>query len=108
MLGLIIAAFNTVILAALRCKIPLLFTDDVEVIGIIVQAFPVATVMQTGDAMAVIAHGLLRSIGCQEFGGYVNLAVYYLIALPLSLGTGFPLGWKVYGLWTGITTGACL
>lgn len=106
--GLIISAFNTVILASLRYKLPLLFTQDTEVVDIVVKAFAIVTIMQSFDAMAAISHGLLRGLGCQGFGGYVNLVAYYVFAIPISFGTAFLLGWQVYGLWTGMTTGLCM
>ncbi|KAL2127463.1 hypothetical protein VTI74DRAFT_10689 [Chaetomium olivicolor] len=61
--------------------------------------------MQVFDAIAAVAHGLLRGIGQQAIGSYANLFSYYLVALPISLSTAFALGWRLTGLWTGITVG---
>lgn len=74
-------------------------------IAIVAHTLPVVAVMQVFDGLCVGAHGLLRGIGRQEIGGYVNLAVYYLLAVPLSFGTGFGLDWKLNGLWFGVTIG---
>ncbi len=94
-----------VLLTALRYQISALFTKDEEVMEIMIDVFPIATAMQVFDWMSIISHGLLRGIGRQEFAGYLNLATYYIIALPLSLSTAFQLGWQIKGLWTGITAG---
>lgn len=32
----------------------------------------------------------------------MNLFCYYVIAMPISFGTAFGLGWELEGLWTGV------
>ena len=32
----------------------------------------------------------------------MQLFCYYVIAMPISMGTAFGLGWKLYGLWAGV------
>lgn len=32
----------------------------------------------------------------------MQLFCYYAVAMPISLGTTFGLGWGLYGLWTGV------
>lgn len=92
-------------MSSLRYKLPLLFTTDEDVIELVAKVMPVCAVMQVFDGAAAIAHGLLRGVGKQEFGGYANLITYYLLALPLSFGTGFGLGWQLSGLWFGVSVG---
>jgi MATE family multidrug resistance protein len=41
-------------------------------------------------------------LGRQEIGGYIQLFCYYAIAMPISMGTTFSMGWGVMGLWTGV------
>ncbi|PBP19534.1 mate efflux family protein [Diplocarpon rosae] len=106
--GFVLSSSNTVLLFWLRNQLPLLFTRDPEVIAAVVQAIPIIACMLIFDTMAAFSHGLLRAIGCQGFGSYVNLVAYYLIALPISFSTAFVLDWKIYGLWTGMATGLCL
>jgi len=53
----------------------------------------------------LLEDGLLRGIGRQEFGGYANLAAYYLVALPISFVAAFAFGWKLLGLWLGTAVG---
>ncbi|OTA63644.1 MATE efflux family protein [Hypoxylon sp. EC38] len=106
--GCIIGLFNLTLLAGLRYQLPLLFTQDEEVIGIVAKVMPLVAVMQVFDGLAAVAHGLLRGIGKQSFGGYANLSIYYLIALPISFATAFALDWKLTGLWLGTTIGLAL
>ncbi|KAH8879657.1 MATE efflux family protein [Thozetella sp. PMI_491] len=106
--GIIIGTFNVTILWVFRYQIPLLFTQDPDVIELVAGAMPICAIMQLFDGMAAVSHGLLRGIGRQEFGGYANLACYYLVALPISFGLGFGLDWKLSGLWIGVTLGLLL
>lgn len=106
--GCIIGLFNLTLLSGLRYQLPLLFTQDEEVIAIVAEVMPLVAVMQVFDGMAAVAHGLLRGIGKQSFGGYANLSIYYLIALPVSFATSFALDWKLTGLWIGPTIGLAL
>ncbi|KAI1400765.1 multidrug and toxin extrusion protein [Hypoxylon fuscum] len=106
--GCIIGLFNLTLLASLRYQLPLLFTQDEEVIALVASVMPLVAVMQVFDGLAAVAHGLLRGIGKQSFGGYANLAIYYLIALPISFATAFALDWKLTGLWLGTTIGLAL
>ncbi|KAL2175627.1 mate-domain-containing protein [Thermothelomyces heterothallicus CBS 202.75] len=103
--GVLVGLFNLTLLSVFRYQIPLLFTQDREVIDLAAQTLPVCAVMQLFDSMGAVSHGLLRGIGRQEFGGYANLVCYYLVALPLSFGLGFGLDWKLSGLWFGVTIG---
>jgi MATE family multidrug resistance protein len=103
-----VGLFNVTLLAVFRYRIPLLFTQDREVIELVAQTLPVCAVMQLFDGMAAVSHGLLRGVGRQEFGGYANLVCYYLVALPISFGFGFGLDWKLPGLWFGVTIGLLL
>ena len=96
------------LLSIFRYQIPLLITQDAEVIEIVAQVLPICAVMQVFDGMAAVSHGLLRGIGRQEFGGYANLASYYIVALPISFGLGFGLNWGLSGLWIGVTFGLLL
>lgn len=103
--GLILAAVNFTLLTTLRYQLPRLFTNDEEVIALVAKTMPILAGMQVFDGLATVSHGLLRGMGRQSFGGYVNLFVYYVIALPISIGTGFGLDWKLSGLWFGVTLG---
>ncbi|KAK8090933.1 mate efflux family protein [Apiospora phragmitis] len=103
--ALLVALFNVTLLSSLRYKIPLLFTSDQEVIELVATIMPLVAIMQLFDGMAAMAHGLLRGIGRQHFGGYANLLSYYLVALPISFGLAFGLDWRLEGLWIGVTIG---
>lgn len=60
---------------------------------------------QLFDSLAAQCNGMLRGLGKQEIGGYINLLVYYVIALPLSFALGFGLHWDLIGIWIGPALG---
>ncbi|KAF4499491.1 ethionine resistance [Fusarium agapanthi] len=103
--ALIVGSINLTIFTTLRRQIPAVFTEDEQVIDIASSAILVCAVMQIFDALAAVSHGLLRGIGRQSIGSYANLFAYYVVALPIALGTSFGLGWGLAGLWVGLTAG---
>lgn len=103
--GILTGMFNLTLLGSLRFKLPYLFTDDEQVVGIVSTVATTCAIMQIFDSLAAMSHGLLRGIGRQHIGGYTNLFSYYLIAIPVSFTTAFALDWELEGLWFGVTTG---
>lgn len=93
---------NVTLLSSLRNLIPQLFTNDADVVYLVAKVLPLCAAFQLFDALAAVANGLLRGLGRQEVGGYVNLFCYYVIAMPISFGTAFGLGWELEGLWLGV------
>ncbi|KAH6677887.1 mate-domain-containing protein [Plectosphaerella plurivora] len=99
---------NLALFWSLRYRLPLLFTNDPEVVEVVAAVLPLCAVMQVFDGLCAGAGGLLRGIGRPAIGGYANLGVYYLVALPISFGTAFGLDMKLQGLWLGVTLGLAL
>jgi MATE family multidrug resistance protein len=98
----IVGLFNAALLFTFRNYIPQLFTNDEEVIMLVARVLPLCVAFQLFDALAAVGNGLLRGLGRQEIGGYVNLFCYYVVAMPISFGTAFGLNWNLEGLWTGV------
>lgn len=100
--AIIVGCLNVILLSSLKNLIPRLFTDDEEVIAIVSEILPLCAAFQLFDALAANCNGILRGLGRQEVGGYVQVFCYYVIAMPISFGTAFGLGWGLWGLWTGV------
>ncbi|KAI9043906.1 MATE family efflux transporter [Aspergillus affinis] len=100
--AVIVGLLNMLFLSSLRDYIPRLFTSDEEVVELVAQVLPLCAAFQLFDALAANCNGILRGIGRQEIGGYVQLFCYYAIAMPISFGTTFALGWGLFGLWSGV------
>ncbi|KAL9059592.1 MAG: hypothetical protein Q9162_001097 [Coniocarpon cinnabarinum] len=97
----VVGIFNMALLSSLRWYVPRLFTSDEDVVAVVANVLPVCAAFQWFDALAASANGILRGIGRQEVGGYAGLLCYYGVALPISFGTCFGLGWDLHGLWFG-------
>ena len=97
-----VGLFNVTLLSSLRNYIPRLFTDDPDVIKMVSDVLPLCAAFQLFDALTALCNGILRGLGRQEFGGWVQLFCYYVIAMPISMGTAFGLHWELYGLWAGV------
>ncbi|KAF1817431.1 MATE efflux family protein subfamily [Eremomyces bilateralis CBS 781.70] len=97
----VVGCFNMVMLSLLREYIPKLFTNDPDVTSLVSHVLPVCAAFQLFDAVATMCSGLLRGLGRQDVGGYVNLVAYYVIAIPISFGLGFGFSLGLPGLWIG-------
>lgn len=104
----IVGLFNMILLSSLRSYIPRLFSPDAEVIELVAHILPLCAAFQLFDSLAANCNGILRGLGRQEVGGYIQLFCYYAVAMPISIGTTFGLGWGVMGLWTGVAIALCL
>lgn len=100
--AVIVGLLNMLLLSSLRSYIPRLFTPEEEVIELVAQVLPLCAAFQLFDALAANCNGILRGIGRQEIGGYVQLFCYYAVAMPISFSTTFGLGWDLLGLWSGV------
>ena len=97
-----VGVVNVILLSSLRSKIPQLFTSDPDVIALVAGTLPLCAAFQLFDALTACCNGVLRGLGRQEIGGYVQLVCYYVVAMPISFGTAFGAGWGLTGLWAGV------
>ncbi|OWY42404.1 putative transporter [Alternaria arborescens] len=101
-IGLIDFAFLT----ACRNILPKAFTSDPEVVSIVATVLPLLAAFQFADSTTALVNALLRGLGKQNIGGWCNLFVYYVIAVPLALFLCFKQDMKLVGLWTGCAVGS--
>ena len=86
MLAFAAGLLNMILLTSLRDCIPRLFTDDMEVRLAIVSVLPIFAGFQLFDAGVASVNGLMRGMGRQGLGSWVNMCCYYLVSiLPLVL-----------------------
>ncbi|KAF2728365.1 MATE efflux family protein [Polyplosphaeria fusca] len=105
----VMGAIDAALIASLRNVLPKAFTEDSEVIEIASGVMIVLAIFQMFDSTTALANSVLRGLGRQTIGGYVNLFVYYVVALPLSLFLCFGKPHlELAGLWTGCVTGSAL
>lgn len=70
-------AFNMVMLTTLRNYIPMIFTSDPAVTDLIVNVIPLFAAFQLFDSLVASCSGVLRGMGRQKIGGWVNVICYY-------------------------------
>ncbi|KAJ2894496.1 ethionine resistance protein [Coemansia aciculifera] len=86
-----------------------LYTNDPEVIATVAVIMPICALFQFVDPMSGMSGGILRSLGRQAIGAWINIPSYYIVGLPLGLYLtyGAP-SMGVVGLWIGITVAATM
>lgn len=77
--GTFLGLFNVIVLFSLRWQIPWLFTNEPDVVELAARCLPINAAFQLFDALAAQMNGLLRGLGRQEIGGYINLFAYYAV-----------------------------
>jgi MATE family multidrug resistance protein len=105
-ISIVLATFIAwaVFLALLLFKqhLPWILTDDKSIIALMREILPIIAVFQFVDAYVGVMNGIIRGIGKQAFGAWVQLVGCYAVGLPVSGYTAFGLDWRLKGLWTGI------
>lgn len=98
----LIAVVDGSLIYAVRNHLGALFSRDSDVVVKVGQIGGVLALCHFLDAPCAVFAGILRGIGRQRFGGYMNLFGYYGVALPLAVYFAFGLNLQLKGLWMGI------
>ncbi|KAJ5095204.1 hypothetical protein N7532_007495 [Penicillium argentinense] len=105
----IVAFFTSVVTVALlmclRNVVSNLFSTDKDVVRLISSILPLCAVELVLDSLVSCLAGVLRAIGRPSLGTYVQIPVYYAMAIPLSFVIAFHLHWGIMGIWTGLLVG---
>merc|ERR1712137_75386 len=105
-LGLVVSVQMLVITFSysLRTVWPYVFTDDEEVVALVVSVVPVLCVFSLLDATQTALAGILRGVGKQAVGAGAYLISYYAVGLPVSVFLALEWQWGLVGQWIGITS----
>ena len=76
----LIGLVNMVVIATLRYQLPRLFTNDDGVVRKAAMVLPICAAFQLFDSLATNCNGILRGLGRQSIGGYVNVVSYYAVS----------------------------
>lgn len=101
-LAIIFAMINSTMLILLKERWGLLFSTDVDVVKTVAVILPLVAFFQVGDGLAGVGGGVLRGVGLQHLGAYLNLIAYYLVAFPLGYILAFKMHWGLKGLWSAL------
>lgn len=85
--------------------LPLMFTDNVEVIAIASQLLIIAALFQVSDGFQVVFLGALRGLQDVKIPSYITFIAYWIIGFPISYILGILLNFDAIGIWIGLFAG---
>ncbi|HBT58210.1 MATE family efflux transporter [Halopseudomonas aestusnigri] len=108
-LALLFAAIAAIIMYTLASQIPLIYTQDPQVLALASSLFVLAALYQFSDAVQVACAGALRGFQDTRLPMLLTMIAYWLIGLP----TGYVLGLTDWlgpargpaGFWIGLIVG---
>lgn len=103
--ALIAGVVDFAVIMGLRGVLSGLFTADNEVRHMIFMALPLIALLQILDPIVACVTGILRAIGRPALGTWVQIPIYYALAIPLALVMAFRLHWGLLGQWGGLLIG---
>ena len=82
-----------------------LYTSEFAVASLAATLIPIAGVFQVFDGVQAVCCGVLRGLGDTHAPFYINLAGFWLVGFPVSIGLGFRTTLGAVGLWWGFVAG---
>ncbi|KAF9917360.1 hypothetical protein BX616_001262 [Lobosporangium transversale] len=98
-LAVLFGVINSLVLLTFKDHWGRLFSEDADVVSTVAMVLPFVALFQISDGVAGVGGGVLRGVGLQHLGAYLNLIAYYLVAFPIGFVMAFKLGWGLRGLW---------
>lgn len=106
-LTFVFMGFAALLFIWLNKLLPLIFSNDSEVIFITSNLLLFAAAFQLFDGAQVVAVGALRGLEDYKIPTYIALIGYWLIALPLCYVFAYYLNMQVYGVWLALSISLC-
>lgn len=100
-LVLLMNTIGATLMISLRNYIPMLFTEDKEVIAIATQLIVLAGLFQYADGLQAVGAAMLRGITDVKVPMVIAFVSYILIGLSVGLLCAFPLKLGAAGIWIG-------
>ncbi|KAF8567073.1 hypothetical protein P879_07362, partial [Paragonimus westermani] len=94
-----------VLIVLLRWQIPKIFTADEDVIELSAGLLPLIAAFQVFDGTVGVCGGAIRGAGLQLTGALICFITLYVIGAPIGLCLVFLGGYRLTGLWSGLTVG---
>lgn len=107
-LVLVINTVGAAIMIGLRNYIPMLFTEDPEVIVIASQLIIIAGLFQYADGLQAVGAAMLRGITDVKVPMVIAFVSYIVVGLSVGLLCAFPLQMGAAGIWVGFVCGLAL
>lgn len=93
------------IFVSLNTVLPIIFSNDAEIILIASKLLLFAAMFQLFDGTQVVAIGALRGLEDYKFPTSIAFIGYWILALPLCYVFAFMFDFKVYGVWMALSIG---
>ncbi|MFS8615346.1 MAG: MATE family efflux transporter [Solitalea sp.] len=106
--ALVYGMFCCLIFITFRERLPLLFNDNAEVVGLAATLLLIASVFQISDATQAINVGLLRGIKDVKVPTLLVGIAYWVVGVPSGYLLAFHFGMGATGIWTGLIIGLSL
>ena len=107
-LVLLMNTIGAALMIGLRNYIPMLFTEDREVIAIASQLIIIAGLFQYADGLQAVGAAMLRGITDVKVPMMIAFVAYIVVGLSVGLMCGFPLQMGAVGIWIGFICGLAL
>jgi MATE family multidrug resistance protein len=102
---IVIMSFTAIMFAVLRFQMPLLYTNDMDVIALASQLLILAAIFQLFDGLQVVLLSILRGVADVKSSMLYALIAYIGINIPLSYVLAFTLNMGPMGIWIGFVFG---
>lgn len=99
---------SAVVLISTRHLLPILYTDEPEVLLLAATIVPIAAAFQLFDGLQVVGGGILRATGDTLPAAVFNALAYYGVALPLGAYLVLVLGLGLTAIWWSLALGLAL
>ena len=104
-LVLVMNTIGATLMISLRNYIPMLFTEDTEVIAIASQLIIIAGLFQYADGLQAVGAAMLRGITDVKVPMVIAFVSYIIVGLSVGLLCAFPLKMGAAGIWIGFICG---
>ena len=104
-LVLLMNTIGAALMTGLRNYIPMLFTEDREVIAIASQLIIIAGLFQYVDGLQAVGAAMLRGITDVKVPMVIAFLSYIIVGLSVGLLCAFPLKMGAAGIWIGFVVG---
>lgn len=104
-LVLLMNTIGAALMIGLRNYIPMLFTEDQEVVAIASQLIVIAGLFQYADGLQAVGAAMLRGLTDVKIPMVIAFVSYIVIGLSVGLLCAFPLQMGAAGIWVGFICG---
>ena len=103
LLILIIMFSFSIVFLVFKDVLPLLFTDNLEVIQMASSLLIIAAIFQLSDGMQAVILGGLRGLQDVNIPSFLTFIAYWIIGFPVCYYLGRIAGFGTFGIWIGLS-----